>query len=198
MEGTLGQWMKRPPRNNHIYLVETIKDVASLKVNYPQDIAYVTQTTLSVDDTQAIIQALQANESEGFKPEVWLYRGAWQEFVALYGPVVYGFARKRGLQDADAADRLDPVVDEEGLPAARQLALDPLARLARVAADQERRRAHDPRRGPAELETLIERTLAFEPAERPTARQFADDFNREIQAAYFNFQIDADSWNRKD
>ncbi len=29
-------------------------------------------------------------------------------------------------------------------------------------------------------------------------RQFADDFNREIQAAYFNFQIDADSWNRKD
>ena len=30
--------------------------------------------------------------------------GAWREFVALYGPVVYGFARKRGLQDADAAE----------------------------------------------------------------------------------------------
>ena len=29
---------------------------------------------------------------------------AWQEFVQLYGPIVYGFARKRGLQDADAAD----------------------------------------------------------------------------------------------
>jgi hypothetical protein len=29
---------------------------------------------------------------------------AWQEFVTLYSPVVYGFARKRGLQDADAAD----------------------------------------------------------------------------------------------
>jgi len=59
VEGTLGQWMKRPPRNNHIYLVETLEDVASLEVNYAQDIAYVTQTTLSVDDTQAIIQALQ-------------------------------------------------------------------------------------------------------------------------------------------
>ncbi len=59
VEGTLGQWMKHPPRNNRIYLVETLEDVASLKVNYPQDIAYVTQTTLSVDDTQAIIQALQ-------------------------------------------------------------------------------------------------------------------------------------------
>jgi 4-hydroxy-3-methylbut-2-enyl diphosphate reductase len=31
-----------------------------LQVNYPQDIAYVTQTTLSVDDTLAIIQALQS------------------------------------------------------------------------------------------------------------------------------------------
>jgi RNA polymerase sigma factor (sigma-70 family) len=29
---------------------------------------------------------------------------AWEEFVREYGPVVYGFARKRGLQDADAAD----------------------------------------------------------------------------------------------
>ena len=29
---------------------------------------------------------------------------AWGEFVDLYGPVVYGFARKQGLQDADAAD----------------------------------------------------------------------------------------------
>jgi RNA polymerase sigma-70 factor (ECF subfamily) len=31
-------------------------------------------------------------------------RAAWQEFVALYGSLVYGFARQRGLQDADAAD----------------------------------------------------------------------------------------------
>ncbi len=29
---------------------------------------------------------------------------AWQQFVDLYGGLVYGFARKRGLQDADAAD----------------------------------------------------------------------------------------------
>jgi RNA polymerase sigma factor (sigma-70 family) len=35
---------------------------------------------------------------------------AWQEFVALYGPVVYGFARKRGLQDADAADVMQDVL----------------------------------------------------------------------------------------
>src|SRR5580704_7700517 len=29
---------------------------------------------------------------------------AWAEFVALYAPLVYGYARKQGLQDADAAD----------------------------------------------------------------------------------------------
>jgi RNA polymerase sigma factor (sigma-70 family) len=31
-------------------------------------------------------------------------RAAWKEFVGLYGGLVYGFARRRGLQDADAAD----------------------------------------------------------------------------------------------
>jgi RNA polymerase sigma-70 factor (ECF subfamily) len=35
---------------------------------------------------------------------------AWREFVNLYGPVVYGFARKRGLQDADAADIVQDVL----------------------------------------------------------------------------------------
>ena len=35
---------------------------------------------------------------------------AWHEFVQLYGPVVYGFARKRGLQDADAADLMQEVL----------------------------------------------------------------------------------------
>lgn len=37
-------------------------------------------------------------------------RGAWQEFMQLYGPVVYSFARKRGLQDADAADLMQDVM----------------------------------------------------------------------------------------
>ena len=35
---------------------------------------------------------------------------AWSEFARLYGPVVYGFARKRGLQDADASDLVQEVL----------------------------------------------------------------------------------------
>jgi RNA polymerase sigma-70 factor (ECF subfamily) len=35
---------------------------------------------------------------------------AWREFARLYAPVIYGFARKRGLQDADAADLMQDVL----------------------------------------------------------------------------------------
>ena len=59
VEGTLGQWLESPPNNNWISLVESPEDVQSLQVKHPEDIAYVTQTTLSVDDTNTIIQALK-------------------------------------------------------------------------------------------------------------------------------------------
>ncbi|MGB5489143.1 MAG: 4-hydroxy-3-methylbut-2-enyl diphosphate reductase [Lysobacterales bacterium] len=59
VEGTLGQWYKKPPRNNKIYLVESPEDVESLEVTFPEELAFVTQTTLSVDDTQGVIEALQ-------------------------------------------------------------------------------------------------------------------------------------------
>src|SRR6476620_9269186 len=37
-------------------------------------------------------------------------QAAWTEFVELYAPVVYGYARKQGLQDADAADLCQEVL----------------------------------------------------------------------------------------
>jgi RNA polymerase sigma-70 factor (ECF subfamily) len=37
-------------------------------------------------------------------------RLAWEEFVDLYAPLVYGYARKQGLQDADAADLTQDVL----------------------------------------------------------------------------------------
>jgi 4-hydroxy-3-methylbut-2-enyl diphosphate reductase len=53
-EGTLGQ------SDAGMYLVETLEDVARLDVRDPQRLAYVTQTTLSVDDANEIIAALRA------------------------------------------------------------------------------------------------------------------------------------------
>src|SRR5450755_2798726 len=54
VEGTMGQ------SDGGIYLVESISEVASLAIRDPVNLAYVTQTTLSVDDAAAIVGALRA------------------------------------------------------------------------------------------------------------------------------------------
>ncbi|MES5815748.1 4-hydroxy-3-methylbut-2-enyl diphosphate reductase [Pseudoxanthomonas sp. Soil82] len=59
VEGTMGQW-SREEASGRIYLVEDIEDVATLQVEQPENLAYTTQTTLSVDDTRGIIEALKA------------------------------------------------------------------------------------------------------------------------------------------
>jgi len=58
VEGTMGQW-SRENGAGHIYLVESVEDVAALQVSQPENFAYTTQTTLSVDDTRAVIEALR-------------------------------------------------------------------------------------------------------------------------------------------
>jgi 4-hydroxy-3-methylbut-2-enyl diphosphate reductase len=54
VEGTMGQ------TDNGTYLVETTEDVGRLVVKDPDRLAFVTQTTLSVDDAEAVITALKA------------------------------------------------------------------------------------------------------------------------------------------
>jgi 4-hydroxy-3-methylbut-2-enyl diphosphate reductase len=58
VEGTLGQW-NREAASGEIYLVETPDDVARLQPKHADNIAYSTQTTLSIDDTKAVIEALR-------------------------------------------------------------------------------------------------------------------------------------------
>ena len=57
VEGTLGQY--DPQQGGNIYLVETLDDIEQLEVSNPQSLAYVTQTTLSVDDTRLMIDRLR-------------------------------------------------------------------------------------------------------------------------------------------
>jgi len=59
VEGTMGQW-NRDCGAGRIYLVEDLGDVGTLEVSQPGNVAYTTQTTLSVDDTRGIIDALKA------------------------------------------------------------------------------------------------------------------------------------------
>ena len=53
--GTMGQLP-----DGEVLLVETVEDVAGLEVRDPEALAFITQTTLSVDDTAAIVEALRA------------------------------------------------------------------------------------------------------------------------------------------
>ncbi len=57
VEGTMGQYDTR--HGGAIYLVESPEDVARLEVRDPHKLAYITQTTLSVDDTRRVIDALR-------------------------------------------------------------------------------------------------------------------------------------------
>jgi 4-hydroxy-3-methylbut-2-enyl diphosphate reductase len=58
VEGTMGQWSSEAGTGG-IHLVEDLEDVATLEVGQPDNLAYTTQTTLSVDDTRGIIEALK-------------------------------------------------------------------------------------------------------------------------------------------
>lgn len=64
VEGTIGQV------NAPVHLVSTVEDVAKLDLPDDMPVAYVTQTTLSVDDTRSVIAALQARFSDLEGPDV--------------------------------------------------------------------------------------------------------------------------------
>jgi 4-hydroxy-3-methylbut-2-enyl diphosphate reductase len=64
VEGTIGQI------DGRVYLVQTVEDAAALQVETPDKLSYITQTTLSVDDTRSIIAALKARFPAIVGPDV--------------------------------------------------------------------------------------------------------------------------------
>ncbi|MES2072496.1 MAG: 4-hydroxy-3-methylbut-2-enyl diphosphate reductase [Pseudomonadota bacterium] len=85
VEGTMGQ------SEGGMYLVETMEDVAELQVGNPDLLAYVSQTTLSVDDTAEIIAALKQRFptiSEPKKGDICYATTNRQEAVKFMAPQV--------------------------------------------------------------------------------------------------------------
>lgn len=58
VEGTMGQW-RREAGSGQIYLVEDVEQAEAIAIAQPSNVAFTTQTTLSVDDTRDIIATLQ-------------------------------------------------------------------------------------------------------------------------------------------
>lgn len=56
VEGTMGQYANK---NGKMYLVENSQDIRALQVNNPNKLFYVTQTTLSIDETRGLIDTLK-------------------------------------------------------------------------------------------------------------------------------------------
>ncbi len=113
VEGTMGQV------GTGIHLVETPEDVASLQVVDPELLAYVTQTTLSVDDAATIVNALRQRfpNIAGPKKDDICYatqnRQDAVKFMTPYADVVFVV----GSKNSSNSNRLREVAELRGVPA---------------------------------------------------------------------------------
>ena len=113
VEGTMGQ------AEAGMYLVETLDDVAKLNVANPDQLAYVSQTTLSVDDTADIIAAIKAkfpNVIEPKKGDICYATTNRQEAVKFMAPQV-DVVIVVGSPNSSNSNRLREVAQKKGTPA---------------------------------------------------------------------------------
>ncbi|WP_050478565.1 4-hydroxy-3-methylbut-2-enyl diphosphate reductase [Herbaspirillum rhizosphaerae] len=113
VEGTMGQ------TDAGMYLVETVDDVVKLKVTDPDLLAYVSQTTLSVDDTTDIIAALKnkfPNIAEPKKGDICYATTNRQEAVKFMAPQV-DVVIVVGSPNSSNSNRLREVAEKKGVPA---------------------------------------------------------------------------------
>ncbi|MFQ5984288.1 MAG: 4-hydroxy-3-methylbut-2-enyl diphosphate reductase [Alphaproteobacteria bacterium] len=112
VEGTRG----RIPGGVH--LVSTVEDVSKLEVSDPDKVAYVTQTTLSVDDTREVIEALKARFPSIIGPDVRDICYATQNRQKAVREVAceVGLLLVVGAQNSSNSNRLREIGEELGVP----------------------------------------------------------------------------------
>ena len=123
VEGTMGQWSREGSGRSvkgEIHLVEDIDGVASLELGQPENVAYTTQTTLSVDDTRHIIAALRVKfpAIQGPKNDDICYatqnrQDAVRDLVAEGCDAVLVV----GSPNSSNSNRLRELAEREGVPA---------------------------------------------------------------------------------
>ncbi|MGQ0618570.1 MAG: 4-hydroxy-3-methylbut-2-enyl diphosphate reductase [Panacagrimonas sp.] len=117
VEGTMGQFDES--QGGHIHLVETPEDVEHLPVRNPSHMAYVTQTTLSMDDTARVIAALRARFPQVLGPRkddicyaTTNRQDAVKELAAQCDAVLVV-----GSRNSSNSNRLRELSETEGTPA---------------------------------------------------------------------------------
>ena len=113
VEGTMGQ------SENGMYLVESVADVERLQVRTPDSLAYVTQTTLSLDDAAEIVAALKRRFpgiSEPKKADICYATQNRQDAVKFMAPQV-DVVIVVGSENSSNSNRLREVAQRFGVPA---------------------------------------------------------------------------------
>ncbi|MBL8475237.1 4-hydroxy-3-methylbut-2-enyl diphosphate reductase [Methyloversatilis sp.] len=113
VEGTMGQ------TDGGMYLVETVADVASLNVKDAGKLAYVTQTTLSVDDAQVIVEALRARFPDivGPKRDDICYATQNRQDAVKFMAPRSELVLVVGSPNSSNSNRLREVAEQFGVPA---------------------------------------------------------------------------------
>lgn len=117
VEGTMGQWSEQ--NEGKIYLVETPECVAALKPVHPAHLAYVSQTTLSVDDTKAVIEALRHHFPAIIGPrhdDICYATQNRQDAVRLLGQQC-DLVLVVGSPNSSNSNRLRELAEKQGVPA---------------------------------------------------------------------------------
>jgi len=115
VEGTLGQ----ANENNHIDLVESIRDVENINLKQGKDISFTTQTTLSVDDTHEIVEALKVkfpNIQSPKKSDICYATQNRQDSVKeviKQSEILFVI----GSKNSSNSNRLKEIADHQGKPA---------------------------------------------------------------------------------
>jgi 4-hydroxy-3-methylbut-2-enyl diphosphate reductase len=113
VEGTLGQ------STGGMYLVETVEDVAALQVSHPEMLAFVTQTTLSVDDASVVAEALRAKYPKIIEPkksDICYATQNRQDAVKVMAPES-DLVLVVGSANSSNSNRLREVAERMGIPA---------------------------------------------------------------------------------
>jgi 4-hydroxy-3-methylbut-2-enyl diphosphate reductase len=113
VEGTLGQV------NDGMHLVETVEDVQALRVSNPEMLAFVTQTTLSVDDASVVAEALRAKYptiTEPKKSDICYATQNRQDAVKVMAPES-DLVLVVGSANSSNSNRLREVAERKGIPA---------------------------------------------------------------------------------
>lgn len=113
VEGTIGQVPAK------VHLVQTVADVPSLMVADPEKLAYITQTTLSVDDTRGIIAALKARFPSIVGPDVRdiCYATQNRQHAVRELAQVVDLILVVGSRNSSNSNRLREIGEELGKPA---------------------------------------------------------------------------------